>query len=151
MIDVAIGEDSIVLQAAITARVERVWTALTERDDIAAWWGPHVSLEPKVGGKLEEQRTNSSGREMVTSGRITRITRPTVLELTWADEDWQRETLVQFDLRTARGATALTLTHGGWASFTEPRRTALMRDHAAGWRAHLAKLTKHVQQAAKTA
>jgi uncharacterized protein YndB with AHSA1/START domain len=114
MIDVATEADRVVVRAEIRAPRELVWRSLTEKERIAEWWGGYVSLDARPGGRLTERWTDVSGREVVTSGEVVRLTVPRTLELSWADDDWDEPPLVLFQLEEeAADATRLTLEHSG--------------------------------------
>ena len=141
MIDVATGTDGVVVRAEISAPRELVWRSLTEEERIAEWWGGHVSLEARPGGRLTERWTGAGGREVVTSGEVVRMEAPRTLELKWADDDWDEPTRVLFRLQeTAEDTTRLTLEHSGWEALPLSAREELVRAHAAGWSHHVANL-----------
>lgn len=144
MIDVTTGTDRIVICAQIDAPRDHVWRALTEEEQIAEWWGGYVSLDARPGGRLIERWTNASGREVVTSGEVVRLTAPQRLELTWADEDWDEPTRVLFQLEEAADGTRLTLEHSGWEAFPSSPREELLRSHASGWSQHITHLAAYV-------
>ncbi len=141
MIDVATGADRVVVRAEIRAPRELVWRSLTEEERIAEWWGDHVSLEARPGGRFTERWTDANGREVVTSGRVVLMDASQTLELTWADEDWDELTRVLFRLEEAADdTTRLTLEHSGWEGFPVSAREGLVRTHASGWSRHMANL-----------
>ena len=139
MIDVETSANRIVIRVEIGAPRDRVWQALTDGERIAQWWGDHVSLDARPGGRLTEHWTDAGGREVVTSGEVARLIASRTLELTWADDDWDEPTRVIFRLEEAADdATRLTLEHSGWEAF--PRRRArswsgrTRRDGPTTWR-----------------
>ena len=79
-----------------------------------------VSLDARPGGRLTERWTDDGGREVITSGEVVRLAAPRMLELTWADDDWDGSTRVLFQLAQATDATRLTLTHSGWEALPLP-------------------------------
>jgi uncharacterized protein YndB with AHSA1/START domain len=95
------------------------------------WWGDHVTLEAKPKGKLVE-RWSKEGRQIVTSGEVTRCHPPSVLEMTWADDDWPGDTKVTFHLSRNENATRLVLEHSGWHVHPDVKRHSLIDAHAAG-------------------
>ena len=78
MIDVRTGADRIVIRVEIGAPRDRVWQALTDEERIVQWWGDHVSLDARPGGRLTERWTDAGGRE------VARLIALRTLELTWA-------------------------------------------------------------------
>lgn len=145
MIDVVMtGADRIVVNAEIAAPRDAVWRALTEEARITEWWGSYVSLDARPGGRLTERWTDDGGREVVTSGEVVRLAAPQMLELTWADDDWDGSTRVLFQLTQAADATRLTLTHSGWEALPSSSRERLIHEHASGWSRHMANLEDYV-------
>jgi uncharacterized protein YndB with AHSA1/START domain len=141
MIDVVAGADRVVVRAEIRAPRELVWRSLTEEERIVEWWGGHVSLEARPGGRFAERWTDAGQREVVTSGEVVLMDAPRALELTWADEDWDKPTRVLFRLEeAAEDTTRLTLEHSGWETFPLSAREELVRAHALGWSRHVASL-----------
>jgi uncharacterized protein YndB with AHSA1/START domain len=141
----ATRDDRIVVHAKIEAPRESVWQALTEEKHIAKWWGGYVTLEACQGGRLTEHWTDDRGREVLTSGEVLQLAAPRMLELTWADDDWDASTRVLFELAQVADATHLTLTHSGWEVLPSSRRERLIHEHASGWSRHMANLEAHVR------
>lgn len=99
------------------------------------------------GGRLSERWTDDRGREVLTSGEVLWLAAPRMLELTWADDDWDASTRVLFELVQGADATHLTLTHSGWEAIPSSGREGLIREHASGWSRHMANLEAHLRGA----
>lgn len=113
---------------------ETVWHLLVHPQ---SWWGEHVSLQARVGGRFRETWANDRGRITVTSGTVRRCEPPLLLELDWADDDWSAGTVVRFTLAAHAAGTELGLVHEGWDRLPPAGRSALMQAHEAGWNRHL--------------
>lgn len=85
--------DRIHLTRHLPVDARTLWTLWTNPDHLAAWFGPHVSLDARPGGTFRERWTKD-GRPTVTAGTVTVCTPPTDLAWTWADGDWTGETLL---------------------------------------------------------
>lgn len=61
--------------------VERVWSALTDPDQLSAWWGD-ADLELVEGGRfvVRWRNTDDDGNRAVMTATITRLEPPTLLE-----------------------------------------------------------------------
>jgi len=125
-------EDDIRIEARLAVSPQHAWSLITQKEHIAHWWGNHVILEAKPKGKLEE-RWSDGGRQIVTSGEVIRCQPPSVLEMTWADDDWPGDTRVAFHLSGHDDATRLVLEHSGWRVHRGAIRRSLIDAHAAGW------------------
>jgi uncharacterized protein YndB with AHSA1/START domain len=118
------GVPAIEKEMVIKAPVEKVWAALADPDAIGAWMdddGVKVSL--KIGGKY----ALFGG---VTTGKFTAIDKPSVLEYTWRQAEWEKsdpDTLVRWELKPEGKKTRLHLVHSQFADRQN------RDDHDEGW------------------
>jgi uncharacterized protein YndB with AHSA1/START domain len=105
---------------------ERVWRALTEPGELAAWHPSPFELEPVVGGAVSYGRADDG--EAMPDGEITEYDPPRVLAYSWGED------LLRFELHPRDGGCLLVLTH----AFDDRFKAA--RD-AAGWHLCLAALS----------
>ena len=103
--------------------VDRVWTAITDADDLKAWFPDGIEGEWRVGATLT---FGPAGMDTFT-GEVLVVDRPRVLEYTWGTDR------LRFELAEADGGCALTLLD----SIDEVGKAA--RD-SAGWHVCLDKL-----------
>ena len=137
-------DDRITLAVNLPVPPTRAWRALTETDQLQAWWGDHVRLDARPGGRFVERWADPGGSSITTSGTVGRAEPPRLLELSWADEGWGVTTQVRFELEERDDGCRLALDHWGWGGFPDGEREELMEDHAAGWTAHLEKLARYL-------
>ncbi|MGA9141513.1 MAG: SRPBCC domain-containing protein [Methanocella sp.] len=108
----------------IKAPVEKVWAALTDQKTIGAWMDDDsVKVNLKVGGKY----ALFGG---VTTGKITAIEKPSLLEYTWRQGEWEKsdpDTLVRWELKPEGKKTRLRLVHSQFADRQN------RDDHDEGW------------------
>jgi uncharacterized protein YndB with AHSA1/START domain len=113
-----------------------VFSALTEPEELAKWWGPHgftvpsVELDLRVGGRYRIEMQPPEGDAFYLTGEFREIDPPARLAYTFRWEDPtpdDRETLVTLSLRELGESTELVFTQG---TFAAERRLAL---HTAGW------------------
>ena len=97
---------------------ERVWRALTEDDELAAWFPSTIEGERRAGAPLTF-RFDSEGLAVQT-GEMLAFDPPKLLELRWAGDE------LRFELTPVDGGTELVLVD----TFDEHGKAA--RD-AAGW------------------
>jgi uncharacterized protein YndB with AHSA1/START domain len=100
-------------------RPERVWRALTEADDLAAWFPTTVEGPIEDGGKLRFAFEDDPGG-MTMDGEVLACEPPRLLAFSWGEDT------LRFELAADGDGTVLTFT----SSFDELGRAA--RD-AAGW------------------
>ncbi len=92
----------------IEAPAFRVFAALTDADELAAWWGDDVVVEADEGGRYET--TIDDGR---IEGTITAIDGPQTLSFTWPIPvgDLDVTTSVHYDLSPQGPRTAVHIAH----------------------------------------
>ena len=142
---VEISGDGIRIEVDLSVPPAWAWALLTERQHVANWWGGHVELEARPGGRLVETWSDG-GREVVTSGDVTRCDPPLALEMTWADHDWPGDTRVGFHLSEHGAGTRLVLDHAGWGVHPAGERQRLIEAHAGGWSQALARLAAYAAE-----
>ncbi len=92
----------------INAPAFRVFAALTDADELAAWWGEEVVVEADEGGRYET--TIDDGR---IEGIITAIDGPQTLTFTWEIPVGELDvvTSVHYDLSPRGPQTAVHIAH----------------------------------------
>jgi uncharacterized protein YndB with AHSA1/START domain len=101
--------------------VERVWRAVSARDELAAWFVAPLDLTGP-GGRFEA---------MEEPGQVLRAEPPRLLELEWGGET------LRFELEEDGAGTLLTFVH----VFADAERAA---NYASGWHAHFDRLDAHL-------
>lgn len=107
--------------------VDRVWTALTDPDDLKAWFPDGIEGEWQVGATLT---FGPAGMDAFT-GEVRVVDPPRALEFSWGTD------LLRFELAEADGGCTLTL----FDTIDEVGKAA--RD-SAGWHVCLDKLDAHL-------
>ena len=120
----------------IEATPDKVWTALTDADLTAEYWGHSNVSDWKVGSSWQHQRTDGSGIADVV-GTVVESVPPRRLVTTWAGPDEVRAggpTQVTFDIEPFGDIVRLTVTHENLADEAE------VEGVMAGWAAVLSNL-----------
>jgi uncharacterized protein YndB with AHSA1/START domain len=141
---------TVVREIEIRAPLARVYAALTDPDQIRAWWGADayrcekVEADFRVGGKWRTTGHLQDGKPFAVEGEYRRIDVPRLVEMTWR-HDWgdrpEEETVVRYELMEQHGVTRVRVTHSGFVD--EKGRD----DHGDGWARVLTWLQGYVQSA----
>jgi uncharacterized protein YndB with AHSA1/START domain len=127
--------DAIIEEIFINAPPERVFRALTDPEQLVAWWGDTTqywctswTLDLRVGGKWRSEGRSVRGGAFVVEGEFLEIDPPRVLCFTWLP-NWvdAKPTKVRIVLEPQGQGTLVRWTHSGFAG----NRTAL-DDHRHG-------------------
>ena len=140
-------ESTLRLQRILPAPRAVVWAALTDPEEIRAWWGPQgyearrVRFEPRVGGDYRIEMQPPEGDVFFLSGTFREVEPPHRLAYTFVwdppDPD-DRETTARLVLEDRGGRTDVAFTQGPFA--TEGRRAV----HEAGWTDSFDRLEQHL-------
>lgn len=135
--------DSLVEETVtVAAAPEIVWEAIVSATQRSQWWCAS-RLDPELGGRFEEHRTDDTGDRVLISGEVVEFDPPHVLALNWSDEDWDANTRLEFRLTAADDHTEVQLRHTGWHDLTHGLRLAA--EYRVGWQRHLRNLRLHVE------
>jgi uncharacterized protein YndB with AHSA1/START domain len=121
----------------------RVWSALTDPEELARWWGPKgftspsVKFEPRVGESYRIAMQPPEGELFHLDGEFREVDPPSRLAFTfrWEPPDPDdRETLATLSLEQRGDETQVEVIQGEFA--TEERRAL----HDGGWKDSFEKL-----------
>jgi uncharacterized protein YndB with AHSA1/START domain len=130
---------------------ERVWTAVTTADGLAAWFGHHADIDLRPGGTAHIAWDEGADHDL----RVERVEAPSVFAFTWQihgmPDDDPRRTYVEFTLEPAGDpvgtSTRLTVVESGFAQFPDDEHAVAYPDHAEGWERELGELADHLDAA----
>jgi uncharacterized protein YndB with AHSA1/START domain len=130
----------IVERITIDAPMSAVFAALTEPEQLTAWWGSDESyratsmeVDLRAGGAWKTTGIGRDGKPFCVSGTYLIVDPPRCVEFTWRHDfgshaDAATDTLVRYELADRDGLTELCVTHSNFISVAD-------RDnHANGWK-----------------
>jgi len=139
----------------LNAPPERVWRALTNAEELSAWF--QVKIEGPIAQGTEVWMTSvhpdHAGQRFRV--RIAEMTRPHRVVWEWHPGevdpalDYSREprTTVTFSLEPSGRGTRLSVSETGFDAITLARRAKVYKDNSEGWAAVLAWLQQYVEEA----
>jgi len=137
----------------IAVPVERVFRALTDPQELVAWWGSPETYRAhkweadfRVGGKWRVEGKGADGHPFFVHGRFLEIAPPHLVVQTW-QHDWDAghpETKLTYTLDEVPGGTRVTVRHEGFVE-----RPESCSSHAHGWERVLAWLEGYLENLAR--
>jgi uncharacterized protein YndB with AHSA1/START domain len=125
-----------------------VWHYLTDPVKLTRWWGDGVRIEPKVGGRFEESWQDDDGNDHETTGQVLELEEPSLLRLSWQEQNWDEPNEVTFQLAEDGDRCRLDVSHGDWGQFEGERGAQLRSEFGRGWEDLLAKMRALAEQEA---
>jgi uncharacterized protein YndB with AHSA1/START domain len=123
--------DAIVIERTFNAPVARVWTALTDVEEMRQWYFELKEFKPKVGFEFEFL-VEHEGNTYHHLCCVTEVTPQQKIAYTWRYKDEPGDSLVTFELFAESDKTRLKLTHSGIETF--PKTPAYARKNfETGW------------------
>lgn len=107
----------ILLQKHYPQKIERVWQALTNSEELAQWLMPNnFCLE--LNYKFQFQTKPQPFFDGIVNCEIIEIIKPTLLVYTWQGGMMKKPTIVRWELKPVEDGTEVTLSHTGFDGFS---------------------------------
>jgi uncharacterized protein YndB with AHSA1/START domain len=141
--------EPIILERILDAPVGRVWTALTDVDQMREWYFDLKEFKPQVGFEFEFI-VEHDGNTYHHLCRVTDVVPGKKIAYTWRYKGEPGDSLVTIELSPEGEKTRLKLTHSGIETF--PKTPAYARKNfEAGWTSIIGtELKQFVEQKQKT-
>jgi uncharacterized protein YndB with AHSA1/START domain len=121
-----------VIERVLDAPIERVWHALTNKDEIKHWSFEIPEFEPEEGFEFTFYGEHE-GTRFVHYCRITEVVDERKLAYSWRYENVRGVSHVTWELFPEGGKTRLRLTHEGLENFAHAGAHYLRSNFVAGW------------------
>lgn len=145
--------ESITRDMLIAAPPERIWAALSDHRQFAAWFGCTLDTPFAPGALSQGVETLYTNGAVPMALRIVAMEPPRYLSFRWPGYDSEKGrrldevepwTLVEFRLAPEGQGTRVTVTESGFAAITAPLGDRMARENAGGWEQQLRNLAAHV-------
>ena len=124
-------QEPFVIERSYDAPVEKVWKAITDREQMKQWYFDIPEFKPEVGFEFTFKGENE-GRVFVHFCTITEVIPLQKLKHSWRYEGVEGMSYVTFELFDEGEKTRLKLTHEGLESFPQDRDFR-KENFAEGW------------------
>jgi uncharacterized protein YndB with AHSA1/START domain len=137
--------DAIQRELILPVPPERVGTALTQANQLAAWFGTHATIDLRPGGDIIFTWDGSNGPTGTNRGVIELVEPPRRFAFRWqSGADNLPTTRVEFTFEPHPEGTHLRLVESGFASLPPEQRGRARERNGQGWDHELGELHEHV-------
>lgn len=125
--------EAVVLEQTFNASVEKVWKAITNRDDMAQWYFNMDEFEPEVGFKTQFN-VHHDGRDYLHIWKVTEVISLKKISYEWRLWEYPGNSLLTMELEANGDKTKLKLTHEKLETFKPGIYPDMARENfVAGW------------------
>ena len=121
-----------VIERALNAPADRVWQAVTNKEQMKDWYFDLSQFEPVVGFEFSFAG-GSKEKKYLHLCKITEVIPGIKLSYSWKYEDHEGDTLATFELFPQDDQTLVRLTHRGLEIFPAGNPDFAKESFAEGW------------------
>ena len=121
-----------VIERILKAPVEKVWRAITDKDQMKQWYFDIADFKPELGAEF----TFNGGSEeqiYVHLCKITKLEPGKLLQYSWRYRDYPGNSFVTFELFPDGDTTRIKLTHEGLDTFPTDNKDFARSSFEGGW------------------
>lgn len=122
-----------VIERTLNAPVEKVWTAITDKDKMKQWYFDIPDFKPEVGFEFRFIGQDHDCKEYLHICKITEVIPNKKLVHSWRYEGYEGNSFVTWELFEEGDMTKVKLTHEGLETFPANIKAFAKENFAEGW------------------
>ncbi|MFN0176179.1 MAG: SRPBCC domain-containing protein [Saprospiraceae bacterium] len=123
----------LVVEHTFNVPAEKIWKAITDRDQMAQWYFDLKEFRPELGFEFRFPGGPSPELQYMHICKITEVEVGRKLTYSWRYDGYEGESFVTFLLTEQDGKTLLTLTHRGLETFPASVTDFARENFVEGW------------------
>ena len=121
--------EPVVIERTLNAPAERVWKAISDKDQLKKWFLDLAEFKPEVGFEFSFEGGPAQHLHLC---KITKVEYGKLLQYTWRFGGLRGDSLLTFELFPEGTSTKLRLTHAGVETFPA-EEVGTKEEFAEGW------------------
>ena len=126
------NNEPFVIEKVYNSPIDKVWKAITDKDQMKEWYFTIATFEPKVGFEFSFEGKNED-RTFLHLCKIVEVKEKNKLKYSWRYDSEPGNSFVTFELYTEGEKTRLKLTHEGLETFPQDKKDFARESFAQGW------------------
>lgn len=124
----------IVIERIYNAPVEKVWKAITIKEEMKKWYFDIPEFKPEVGFEFQFYGVGKHGEKFLHLCKITEVVNQRKLTHSWRYQGYEGHSFVTFELFAEGSKTRLKLSHSGLETFPVTAHNDFARENfMEGW------------------
>jgi uncharacterized protein YndB with AHSA1/START domain len=142
----------IVIERTFNASVNKVWRAITDKDEMKKWYFDLPEFKAETGFKFQFTGGEEGGKQFLHLCEVTEVVPPKKLTYSWRYDGFAGNSFVTFELfEQDDDKTLLRLTHEGVETFPQETSDFAKENFVEGWN-HIINISlKEYLESGKTA
>ncbi|MEO6219781.1 MAG: SRPBCC domain-containing protein [Ginsengibacter sp.] len=125
-------QEPFVIERTYNAPIEKVWKALTDKDQMKEWYFDIPEFKPEVGCEFQFE-AGAENKKYLHLCKITDVVTRKKLTYSWRYNDIPGNSFVTFELFSEGESTRLKLTHEGLETFISDNADFAKESFSKGW------------------
>jgi len=134
--------EPIIKEALLNAPVSKVWTALTDKNEMKKWYFDLAEFIPEIGFEFRFSGGKDENNQYLHICEITEVIANKKIAYSWRYDGYPGISYVTFELISEGNKTRLRLTHEGIESFGDENPDLAKENFVEGWEAIIKKNLK---------
>lgn len=126
--------DPFVIERTFNAPVEKVWKAITDKEQMKQWYFDLAAFKAEVGFEFQFYGEGHKGEKYLHLCTITDVQLNKKLTYSWRYDGYEGNSFVSFELFEEGNKTRLKLTHEGLETFPANNPDFAKESFAGGWK-----------------
>ena len=122
-----------VIEKTYNAPIEKVWNALTDKDQMKKWYFDLAEFKPVVGFEFQFYGQGHKGEQYLHLCKVTQVIPGKKISYTWSYDKYEGVSEVSFELFAEGDKTRLKLTHEGLETFPANNPDFAKQSFSDGW------------------
>lgn len=125
--------DPFTIEKTLNAPAEKVWKAITDKEQMKQWYFDIAAFEPIVGFEFTFSGQGHKGEKYIHLCKVTEVIVGKKLSYSWRYENLEGRSHVTFELFEEGDKTRVKLTHEGLETFPANNPDFAKESFADGW------------------
>jgi uncharacterized protein YndB with AHSA1/START domain len=125
--------EPIIIERVLDAPVEKVWKAITDRDQMKQWYFNIPEFKAEKGFEFQFAGQGHKGEQYLHLCKVTDVVPNKKLAYSWTYQGLEGYSIVTFELSGEGSSTRLKLTHEGLETFPKNNADFAKESFMQGW------------------
>jgi uncharacterized protein YndB with AHSA1/START domain len=135
--------DPIVIERVYDAPIEKVWKAITDKDEMKKWYFDLSEFRAEPGYEFQFYGQGRKGEKYLHLCKIIDVIKHKKIAYSWQYDNYEGNSVVTFELSEEGNKTRLKLTHKGVESFMANGPDFAVESFTQGWTELIGTLLKN--------